>query len=83
MTHTTEIVEWKQVNDGQFSVMVRCCGDASTDSWHTMAANVVTDDARRQESINAHLAFVSGNHEAALRAAVKLADLVGQKKTLE
>ena len=36
MSHTATIQEVKQLGDGAVSVRIRCCGDATTDSWHTM-----------------------------------------------
>lgn len=36
MAHKAEIVETKLVADGAVAICVRCCDDASTDSWHTL-----------------------------------------------
>lgn len=51
MSHITEVVAIQKLNNGQISVCVRCCGNPSTDHWHTMAAEVCGDTNRKQESI--------------------------------
>ncbi len=35
MAHTPEIVETKEHSDEQVGYRIRCCGDPTTDSWHT------------------------------------------------
>ncbi len=34
--HNVAVVDRKPVADGSISVRLRCCGNESTDSWHTL-----------------------------------------------
>lgn len=79
MAHTTEIVEVKHVADELLSVLVRCCGDEKTDSWHTMHADVYVDDSKLQASLEHAHNRVRQTHAAHLAAIEKLDSLKGQK----
>jgi len=70
--HTTEIVEAKKLSNGLVAAKIRCCGDASTDHWHTMAVQVASDPDARKASLDPQRQFVADQHEAALRAADEL-----------
>lgn len=70
--HTTEIVYFQKLSNGQFLAVIRCCGNASTDSPHVMAAEVVADDEKRFASIGKARQDCAELHEKALQAELKL-----------
>jgi hypothetical protein len=69
MPHSTEIVEVKKLSNGQVAAKIRCCGDASTDHWHTMAVQVASDPETRKASLDPQRQFVAEQHEHAIKAA--------------
>jgi hypothetical protein len=75
--HKITFVETKQLSDGQVAVATHCCGDPSTKSWLTMAAEVVIDPVRRQESIDFHANRVATLHESMQAALATLPNLIG------
>jgi len=77
MIHTTELIEVKHVADEILAVLVRCCGDPKTDSWHTMHASVYTDESKLAASISSAHKRVAGTHIAHLAAQSKLESLKG------
>lgn len=64
--HKTEELLWRQENNGQASVLIRCCDDDRTDHWHTVAL-LHPDPAEREANIQAIHEFVAAQHEAALQ----------------
>ena len=76
MTHTTEIVAYKKLSNGQYSYCIRCCGNASTDSWHTMDA--ATDPTSRAASISAARVRVATEHEATTQAETEIVEEMGK-----
>ena len=68
MKHLTEIIEYKKLSNGQFAFCVRCCGNASTDNWQTMAASVMAVKKQRDALIKKLRVRVSEEHELALKA---------------
>lgn len=36
MTHAAKQIHIKELSDGAIAVHMRCCGDESTDQWHTL-----------------------------------------------
>lgn len=76
-SHTVEIVDYRQLSDGQFAVAIRCCGNKMHTSWHTMVAEVVNDSARMETSILEQFQRVAALHEAALKSHANLQKLVG------
>jgi hypothetical protein len=80
MRHQTEIVQYKKLSNGQFSFCVRCCGDASTDSWQTMAAGVIAVKKQRDASIKEQRVRVSEEHEKALKAEAAALEVMGKKE---
>lgn len=74
MAHTTEIAEFKKLNNGQVAALIRCCGSASTDHWHTMAVSVAADPIQRAVSLSIARDFVAAQHEASLQAESGLID---------
>lgn len=77
MNHTVELIEHRQLNDGQVAILARCCNDKSTDSFLTMAAEVVVDPNKRQEAINFHANRVATLHDSMLTALAALPSLMG------
>lgn len=77
MTHTTEVVEYKKLSNGQFAVIIRCCGNASTDWSHTMAAEVASDSTRRTASLDTARGACSALHQHALDAEAALLSEMG------
>lgn len=75
--HQTEIVAFKKLSNGQFSLCLRCCGNPSTDSWHTVAASVMASPKKRKESIKFAKERVAKEHENVVKAeeAVEKGDL--------
>ena len=45
-THASKLIGRKKLTDGQFAVLIRCCGDQTTDSWHTLS---VTKDTAKAD----------------------------------
>lgn len=74
MAHTTEIVEYKKIANGLVSALIRCCGSASTDHWHTMAVSVAADPVTRAASLAPQRDFVAAQHEAAIQSEAGLID---------
>jgi hypothetical protein len=37
MSHTIEIIDTKELSDEHVAYLFRCCGDPTTDSWHTIS----------------------------------------------
>ena len=68
MTHTVEVAQYKKLSNGQVSLCLRCCGNASTDHWHTMDVSVASDPEKRAASLEPIRAFISQQHDAAIKA---------------
>lgn len=83
MTHNVQITEFRQVADGLISVAACCCGLQETKSWHTMASEIILDDAAYQASVNAHLQRVAQLHETTNQALAKLPSLVGKTHAID
>lgn len=76
MTHKAQAIEHKQISDSGISVRVRCCGDASTDSWHTiMDVSSLTSD-ELDERIAGWLSDKEAQHEKVLKAQAHLDRLI-------
>jgi hypothetical protein len=76
-THSVSIKDHKQLSDGKLALLAECCGDPSTHSWLTMAAEVVVDDKQYQDSISLHCQRVGLLHEAMKQAITKAKATVG------
>lgn len=72
MSHVTEVVGFKKLSSGKFSLMIRCCGNPSTDWPHEMTAEDVADDEKRFASIGEARQKCAELHEAAQQAEQKL-----------
>lgn len=73
--HTTEIVEFRKINDEQYSVLIRCCGNSATDHWHTMA--YLADKTQRMANLDVERQKVAERHAAAIEAHAEAIDLMG------
>ena len=81
--HTTEIVEFKKLSNGQFAICIRCCGNPSTDSWHTMAADVMATSKKKKESVGLAQKKVAKEHDDAIKAEAAAIELMGAKEEHE
>jgi hypothetical protein len=81
-THYIQIVDSKQLSDGQLALLAECCGCETTRSWLTLAASVVIDDAQYQQSINFHCNRVGLQHESMLQALAKVQTVLGTSTTI-
>ena len=79
MSHTTELVGYKKLSNGQFAVCIRCCGNPASDSWHAMAASVMAVKKQRDASIKKQRVRVSEEHENSLKAEAAAVELMGKK----
>jgi hypothetical protein len=79
MAHTVQIIDHKQLNDGQLALKAECCGDKSTHSWLTCAASVVVDDAQFQDAISFHAQRVGLLHESMQQALSRAKNTIGTK----
>jgi UDP-N-acetylglucosamine transferase subunit ALG13 len=77
MAHTIQIKDHKQLSNGQLALLAECCGDPSTHSWLTCAAEVVLDDAKYQDAIDFHCQRVGLLHEAMRKAVAKAKATIG------
>jgi hypothetical protein len=62
MSHNTEILEVSHVTDTQIAVKIRCCGDDSTASCHTIEVSTDHTDAQIQEWLDGRHAHVQELH---------------------
>lgn len=83
MTHSSEIVAYKKLSNGQFSFCVRCCDNPSTDSWHTVSGDIMATPKKRKESISGAMMKVAKEHEAAIKAEEAAVEVMGQKGEME
>jgi hypothetical protein len=69
MTHTPEVIETRELNDEQVGYRIRCCGDATTESWNTISVMVPSQQEPRthDEILTAVKADVAARHEAKLQ----------------
>jgi len=65
MEHKTKIVAKKKLADGQLAVLLRCCDDQTTDSWHTLHFNKNTKPADVDAWLADRHQHVQDGHEAA------------------
>ena len=78
MSHSTEIVGYKKLNDEQFAVCIRCCGNASTDHWHEM--KFTADPIQRAANLDAERDKVVSRHKAAISGESIAIELMGSVK---
>lgn len=70
MAHVTEVVATQKLNNGQIAFCIRCCGNPSTDHWHTMPASVAADPDERKESLDVQHDFCAQQHAQMEKATV-------------
>lgn len=46
--HSAKVVYTKHESDGAIAVLMRCCGDKTTDQWHTLYVKPETADQEIQ-----------------------------------
>lgn len=80
MNHTTEIVGYEKLSNGQFAVYIRCCGNASTEYRHTMAGSVMASPQKRKASIKGARLRAVEEHENSLKAEAAAVELMGEKE---
>jgi len=80
MAHTTEIVKYEKLSNGQFAVTIRCCANPATDHAHTVAAELAGDGNKLAASLSAAREFCAAQHENAEKAAAALLGEVGKQK---
>lgn len=75
--HSTEIVDYVQLSNNQFAIVLRCCGEH--EHRHTMDALVINDPEKLAASIEWAHRETAKNHEAALQWQQRLEAAKGQK----
>ncbi len=63
MEHKTEVVEVQHVSDTMIAVRLRCCGDESTDSVHTIEVSGEHTEADLQAWLDGRHVHVQGMHD--------------------
>lgn len=81
MAHITEMVKYEKRSNGQFSVHIRCCGNAATDVAHTLDAAVAADPEKRKASLEPVHKACAALHEQAMQSEAGLVAEMG--KTVE
>ena len=66
--HTAKRVFIKHEADGILSVLMRCCGDASTDQWHTLYVKQETTDQEIQDWLALTKSRCEAQHSSRERA---------------
>jgi len=78
MSHETEIVKVEKIENGQFVISIRCCGRAKIYP-HTVAAVVMADPAKKEQSVTDARAQAALEHENENLAEQASVGLVGEK----
>jgi hypothetical protein len=81
--HTIELLNYKQLSNGQLAVLARCCGDDVQRSWHTIATEVIADDTKFQNSMNWFYQRVASEHQTSLQANGVIASMIGTKTKVD
>ena len=76
MEHTVKVAEKKKVGDSQVAVLLQCCDEVTTRSWHTLGITSETTQADITAWLDARKADVSALHDAHIRADAALDDLI-------
>lgn len=79
--HTTEIIKYEKLSNGQFAVIIRCCGNAGTDHPHTLPVSQSAEE--RAKSIADQRALVAKQHEDSIQAEAHAMSLIGSVETHE
>ena len=75
MEHKAEIVDRKMAQAGVIAILVRCCGDEASDSWHTKHVLAEHTDNDIQEWKDKVLIGATEAHEIHLKARKALEEL--------
>jgi len=75
MAHKAEIVDRKVVQGGVIAILVRCCGDEASDSWHTKEVLAEHTQAQIRNWKNKVLSGAMEDHEVYLKARKALEEL--------
>jgi len=73
MEHAAAVIEKRTVGNGQIQVLLRCCGDPDTDSWHTLGISHETTNDDVTAWLGTRKGEVQAQH-AALQAAASHLD---------
>ena len=76
MAHVAAVVEKKKLSDGQIAVCLRCCADATTDSWHTLSITAESTPADLTAWLDSRKAAVEALHQAHQDADAALQNLM-------
>lgn len=68
MEHKTQAVNIEHITDTQIAVKIRCCGDESTDSVHTIEVSGELTEADLQAWLDGRHTHVQGLHGKRERA---------------
>lgn len=77
MNHTVQIIETKQLSDGEFAILSQCCGDSTTKSYGTLSAATCSDPAKLQAFIDYHHNRIANLHDLAIQGRSAVAGLIG------
>jgi hypothetical protein len=77
MNHTVQIIETKQLSDGEFAILSQCCDDPTTKSYGTLSAATCSDPAKLQSFIDFHHNRIANLHDLAIQGRAAVAGLIG------
>lgn len=66
--HKAKQIHLKDLGDGAISVLMRCCGDSSTDQWHTLYVKAETTEQEIQDFLAYAQSCCEKQHGARERA---------------
>jgi hypothetical protein len=75
-THATKTIEKKKLSDGAFAVLIQCCDDPSTNSWHTLEVGKSTTAAEVTAWLADRHKHVQDSHATAEAVDKQLAALI-------
>ena len=78
MSHTTEVIGYRKISNGQFAIDITCCGVHK--HTHTVIAEAVSTPDKRDSSIEFARNLAAQNHEQAQQAEKHLLEAVGSTK---
>lgn len=68
MKHEAKRIHAKDLNDGSITMLYRCCGDTTTDQWHTLYLRADTTEKEIQDFLANAKASCERMHAARDRA---------------
>ncbi len=66
--HIAEAIRYRHVADGAVAVLARCCGDSSTDSWHSFYDVAKMSDEDITKEVQEHVQRKAEHHAAVHRS---------------